>query len=188
MISAFFPPRVIPWPMFVGLLSAIATASLAGCGGAPVTTTFPPACPHAGILADAADITRYRPGGRDLTDLVLDGRITSVSGDCTREDRRTLIVTARATLQLTRGPAARGPIEPVPVFVAVSENGRLLDRQAYNVVPSFPGNSDTLTATTDDVTLKLPISPEKPGSAYDLVVGFQLTPDELAINRRRGPR
>jgi hypothetical protein len=169
------------------LALAATGAALAGCARA-VSNQFPPACPHAGILADAADITRFRPGGHDLTDMVLDGRITGVGGDCTREDGRTLKVTVHASVQLTRGPAAKGPVEDVPFFVAVSENGQLLDKQVYRIAPAFPRNSDTLSITTDDVSLTLPVSPDKPGSAYDLVVGFQLTPDELATNRRRGPR
>jgi hypothetical protein len=38
------------------------------------------------------------------------------------------------------------------------------------------------------VSLSLPLEPGKSGAAYDLLVGFQLSPEELALNRRRGPR
>jgi hypothetical protein len=179
------------------LLVATVLAALAGCS-APVTSTFPPDCPHAGVLADASDLTRYRPvgseagrpstGGRDLTDMVLDGQITGVSGACTRAARRELDVTVSVSMRLTRGPAARGPVGDVPFFVAVTENGQVLDKQIYHVAPGFAANADTVRLTSDAVSLNLPISPDKPGSAYDLVVGFQLTPDEVALNRRRGPR
>jgi hypothetical protein len=120
------------------LLVATFLAALAGCS-APVTSTFPPDCPHAGVLADASDLTRYRPvgseaggpstGGRDLTDMVLDGQITGVSGACTRAARRELDVTVSVSMRLTRGPAARGPVGDVPFFVAVTENGQVLDKQ-----------------------------------------------------------
>lgn len=172
-------------------------AVLAGCG-APLTNTFPPECPHAGVLADAADLTRYRPAGQgagapgaaghDLTDMVLDGQITGVSGDCTRASRRELDVSVTVSMRLTRGPAARGPVGDVPFFVAVTENGQVLDKQIFHVGPDFAANADTVRLTTDPVSLNLPVSAEKPGSAYDLVVGFQLTPDEVALNRRRGHR
>jgi hypothetical protein len=170
---------------------------LAGCAG-PVTTTFPPDCPHAGVLADAADLTRYRAigqqaggtgtAGHDLTDMVLDGQITGVAGACSRASRRELDVTVAVSMRLTRGPAARGAVGDVPFFVAVTENGQVLDKQIYHVAPGFTANTDTVRLTSDTVSLNLPISPDKPGSAYDLVVGFQLTPDEVALNRRRGPR
>ncbi|HST75022.1 MAG TPA: hypothetical protein VLJ20_06600 [Acetobacteraceae bacterium] len=176
------------------LPTAALLAALAGCG-APLTSTFPPDCPRAGVLADAADLTRYRSAGQeagasghDLTDMVLDGQITGVSGDCTRASRRELDVTVAVSMRLTRGPAARGPVDDVPFFVAVTENGKVLDKQIYHVAPGFSANADTVRLTSDAVSLNLPISTDKPGSAYDLVVGFQLTPDEVALNRRRGPR
>jgi hypothetical protein len=177
--------------------TAALLATLAGCGS-PLTSTFPPDCPHAGVLADAADLTRYRavgqeagaPGtaGHDLTDMVLDGQITGVSGDCTRASRRELDVGVAVSMRLTRGPAARGPVSDVPFFVAVTEGGKVLDKQIYHIAPGFAANADTVRLTSDPVSLNLPISVDKPGSAYDLVVGFQLSPDEVALNRRRGPR
>jgi hypothetical protein len=164
-------------------------ALLAGCGDMS-STTFPPACPHTGILADVADITRYRPGatGHDLTDLVLDGRITGVAGDCKRASLRQLDVTVKVSMTLARGPAASAGVEAVPFFVAVSEAGQILDKQVFRVLPEFSSNADTARLTSDAVTISLPIAPDKPGSAYEVVVGYQLTPDELAINRQRGPR
>jgi hypothetical protein len=167
----------------------VVPAVLAGCSGMS-SNTFPPSCPRAGILADAADITRYRPGaaGQDLTDMVLDGRITGVSGSCARDGSRQLDVTVSASITLVRGPAARSGMEDVPLFVAVSDEGQLIDKQVYRIVPGFAPNADTLRLTSDPVTIHLPVSRSKTGSGYNVVVGFQLTPDELAINRRRGPR
>ncbi len=172
----------------LGAALLLVASLLAGCRGGTPTATFPPACPGAGILADAADLTRYRSGGQDLTDMVLDGRITGVSGNCTRSDKDHLAVTLMVSMQLTRGPAARGATPPVPFFVAVSEGGRVLDKQVYRIVPGFAANADTIRLTSDPVTLELPVGPDKRGSAYDVVAGFQLTPEELALNRRRGPR
>ncbi|MCL2427947.1 MAG: hypothetical protein FWD12_01785 [Alphaproteobacteria bacterium] len=176
------------WPVLVRAgtaLPIVLLACLAGCGDSS-PTTFAPSCPRVGILPEAADLSLYRPGGGDLTDMVLDGRITGVVGDCRREDPRTLSVTARATIQLTRGPAARGRLAPVPIFFAITGNGRLLYRQTYNVMAQFAANSDTLTLTTDKVTLPgLPIGPGVPGSAYELWIGFLLTPEGIAYNRAR---
>ncbi len=162
--------------------------ALAGCVGA-VSDRFPPACPHAGILADAADLTRYRQGasGHDLTDMVLDGRITGVAGNCTRDGRLT-DVTVAVSMQLSRGPAAGRRRAEVPFFVAVSRNGEVLDKQIYRVVPGFAPNADSTRLTSDPVTLALPTSSSQRGSSFDVVVGFQLTPEEVAFNRRRGPR
>ncbi len=166
----------------------VACGGFAGCGGA-ASDEFPPACPHAGILADAADLTRYRQGaaGHDLTDMVLDGRVTGVSGVCSRNGRDT-DVTVAVSLRLARGPAAGAADLEVPFFIAVSRNGEVLDKQVYRVAPVFASNADTTRLTTDPVTLILPTRPSQPGSSFDVVAGFQLTPEEVAFNRRRGPR
>jgi hypothetical protein len=50
----------------------------------------------------------------------------------------------------------------------------------------FPANVDRLAMNSGDIELGLPVSPKKLGNAYGIIAGFQLTPDELAINRRAG--
>jgi hypothetical protein len=37
---------------------------------------------------------------------------------------------------------------------------------------------------SDEQSLVLPISSAKSGAAYTILVGFQLTPDQLELNRR----
>ena len=89
---------------------------------------------------------------------------------------------------LARGPAAGDEPIAVPFFVAVSRDGQILDKQTFRVIPSFDANSTTARVTSDEIDLNLPIDRQTLGSAYDVAVGFQLSPEELALNRRRGPR
>ena len=57
-------------------LAALALPLLSGCGGGG--EQFPPVCPRPAILRDAADLSRYRGTGRDITDSILEGRITGI--------------------------------------------------------------------------------------------------------------
>jgi hypothetical protein len=184
------PFRLVSRARVVLLLPLLAW--LAGCGSGADPNVFPPACPRAAILGDAADVTRYRPdagrGGQDLTDMVLDGRITGVSGKCVRGGEDTLEVTVTVGLELMRGPAMRGRSEEAPFFLAVSEGQRILAKQVYRLRAEFPANIDRVRLSSDPVNLSLPIESGRSGAAYDLLVGFQLSPEELALNRRRGPR
>jgi len=41
---------------------------------------------------DAADFSAYRGAGRDLTDLVLQARIVSISGNCKKDDKNHIAV------------------------------------------------------------------------------------------------
>ena len=182
--------RLVPYWPIPGTAALSLLASLAACGGGSLSDAFPPACPRAAILSDAGSIIRYRPqappGGQDLTDMTLEGRIIGVSGKCERESRTKLGVTISARMRLARGPAAQGRTVEVPYFVAVTEGQRILDKQVATVRADFPRNADQVRLSTDETHLTLPISREKSGSAYDVLVGFQLTPEELARNRQRG--
>jgi len=167
-------------PLLVGL------GVLAGCSSSG--EKFAPACPHVAILADAGDLTRFNGRGQDVTDMVLDGRITGVGGDCERGDAGILVTNIAVALEITRGPAAQGSTADFGYFIAVSRNGTILDKKVYSEHAEFPSNVNRLKLTGDKVELRMPITPTMSGAAYNVLVGFQLTPDELALNRKRGPR
>jgi hypothetical protein len=166
-----------------GLAAALAVPLLAGCGGAG--DEFAPACPRPAILRDANDLQRYRGSGRDLTDSVLAGRITGISGSCKRDGSNKVAATVSVGMELTRGPAATSRVADIPYFVAVTEGERVLDKQVYTLRAEFPENTDRLRLSGDSVDLALPVTSTKGADAYQVTVGFQLTPTELEANRQR---
>lgn len=181
-------PRTFPSRPTIDLAVLLLPAALAGCGDSS-QARFAPACPQAGIVRDAADLSRYNGGGRDLTDLVLDGRITGVRGACSPGDAKdTTKTTMNVGMELTRGPAARTRAMEVSYFVAVVEGERILDKRVFTLRPEFPPNTDRIRLTGDDIELNLPTTAAKSAAAYRVLVGFQLQPSELAQNRQRGPR
>lgn len=165
-------------------LPALLLLSACGAGG----DNFAPPCPGAAIVRDAADLSRYRGSGRDLTDAVLDARITGLGGSCKQDGPGIVSTTVQVGMELTRGPAATGRQAELAYFVAVVEGERILDKQVYGVRAEFPANTDKLRLTGDAVELRLPVTASKPVTAYRIQVGFQLTPLELEVNRRRGER
>lgn len=156
---------------------------LASCG--PEVNTFAPPCPRPSILRDANDLHRYRGTGRDLTDSVLEGRITDISGSCKRDGADAVAATVNVGIELTRGPAATGRTADIAYFVAVSEGERVLDKQVYQLRAEFPENTDRVRLSGDSVDLRLPVTDKKTAAAYQITVGFQLTPAELQANRAR---
>ena len=158
-------------------------AFLAGCGGSG--DGFAPPCPKPVILRDASDLQRFRGGGRDLLDTVLQGRITSINGVCKPGGAGRVAATVSVGLELMRGPAAPGRTAEVAFFVAVSRGERVLDKQVYAVRAAFPENTDRVRLSGDAVDLALPVSKDVGADAYQIAVGFQLTPEELAVNRAR---
>ena len=194
MSASMTAPAPAPIPRVRGTLSRLAGgalllglgATLSGCG--PDLPKFAPACPNTGIVLDAADVTRFKSTGTDLTDMVLDGRITGVSGKCSLDDLAHLRTTISVAMDLTRGPGTKSRRADVPYFVSVSRGDTILSKQVYVIPAEFDANADRLRLMGNQIDVILPVSDTLKGSDYRLQVGFQLTPEELAFNRRRGPR
>lgn len=165
---------------------------LLACGGGGETSA-PIACPRPSIPADAADLTRYRAGAiRDLTTLEFDARLNGLSGGC-RPARRNEAVELRVApnLVVDRGPAAQGRAVQVPWTVAVIDNETgepLAPPQRFTTTVIFGANETRASVEGQTVTIALPVSESRRATDYRVLVFLQLEQDELAQNRRRGPR
>ena len=170
------------------LFAAVSLVSLASCG--PDRNVFAPACPDVRFVQPLADLTRFRPGGgQDITDLVLQGRMQSVSGKCEYgETKDQLQTTVTVTLALQRGVAMQGRTADVAAFVAVTDGDVVRDKHVYSLHMELPPNIERTSFTSPPIDITLPISPTKSGAAYGIIAGFQLSPEELAINRRQATR
>lgn len=162
-------------------------AGLSGCGFGS-QEKFPPACPSLALLDDAADVTRYRGTGHDVTDVVLDGRITAVPADCRRDGTGFVKTTLRVRADLMRGNASTTRSASVGYLVSVTDGDRIVDQQDYTLNAAFASNVERVAVSGDDIELRFPVTRTKNASAYKIYVGFRLTPEELDINRKRGPR
>lgn len=164
---------------------------LGACGGGQDLT--PIACPRPSIPADAADLTRYRDGEvRDLTNLVFDARLNGLSGGC-RVGRRSRSIDLQIVpaFVVDRGPAAQGRAVEVPWTVAVLEEGGsepLGAPQRFSTTIVFGPNETRATVNGQSVTISLPVGETRRATDYRVLVYLQLDAEELAQNRRRGPR
>jgi hypothetical protein len=180
--------------MRVRVFAAALAAALpaAACGGGGRGGALPVACPRPGILADGADLTRWRPGPvRDLTTLVFDARITGLNGTCDRgRGDRSIEVTLTPAFSVERGPAGGGErLAELPWFVAVVGPGdEILQRQSFLERLSFSRGETRAAVEAEPVRLSLPVGEERRATDYRVFVSFELTPEEVAVNRRRGPR
>jgi hypothetical protein len=161
--------------------------SLSGCG--PARNAFPPVCPSFHMVPALADLTRYAGPGpaHDLPDLVLQARVVKLDGSCEPGDEPSELHTkVQVTLSIQRGPAMNGREADVPVFVAVTEGENVRDKKVFPVHLTFPPNVDRMTGTSAEIDMVMPISATISGASYGIIAGFQLSPDELAANRRAG--
>lgn len=170
----------------VRLAATLAIASLAaGCAG---SNKSPSSCPSVQVLADAADLTIFREGQQDITDMIIDARISGVPARCSAGDSGHVITTMSVALSVSRGPAAPSRDVQLQYFVAVANPDRIIEQQDYIVPISFPPNVDKMSYPGDEIVLDIPVVAGKPASSYSIYVAFRLTPEQLAFNRKRGPR
>ncbi len=167
------------------VLALLGAVLLAGCDTLP---KFPPACPTLALLRDAADLSRYAPGGHDIRSLTVDARIVAAPASCSFDSPTQVRATLRANFEVTRGPAANGRAIDLPYFVAVMDAGRIREEADYRLLGLFPPNTDTAQLSGQEVVLLIPVTKDKSAAAYQVFIGFRLTADELALNRQRGPR
>jgi hypothetical protein len=162
-------------------------AALAGCANFGKKEP-PAACPSVALLGDAADVTRYKGTGRDITDLLVDGRITSVPAQCRYGDKGSVYADLAVRATIARGPTTNLQQISVPIVVSVLDGDTILDQQDFAITATFPSNVDSVAASSNAIRLRLPNTAQKSAATYKIFVGFRLTPDELALNRKRGPR
>ncbi len=162
---------------------------LAGCSGVGRGPATPPApCPRITILGDGADLTRYQPGAiQDLATMTFDARLIGFQARCDYGRRREgVVVTLSAIFDVERGPVARTAEVTLPWFVAVTDanDSQLIDRQDFVTPVAFEGNVSRIRVTSRAAVLNFPAD-ERLVENHNVRLSFQLTPEELALNRRR---
>ena len=169
-----------------GLTPVLFGLALVSCG--PGRGQFAPACPVPGLVKPLAELSRYRGTSTDLRELVVRARIVDITGDCEPGDSNTVVTTAKVVADVVRGPAMQGDAIALPVFVAITDAGAINDKSLFWLPVQFAPNVDSARATSQEVRMEIPVTPQKSAAAYGIVAGFQLTPEEIAIWRRDNPR
>lgn len=162
-----------------GLAALLAVALLAGCSSKKPEA----ACPQGVIPSDAAKLTRFKDGpGRDLTDVVVEGQIQDILVQC-KYDKKMVDIDLQIAVLAARGPADRSRVAEFEYWVAIVDpQNNILRKEPFKVRFDFTDNRTRL-GTVESIEPKLPLADIKTAPDYQIVVGLQLTPDELAWNR-----
>lgn len=173
--------RVIP---LAALVSAVAGCGLFG-------KDVPSPCPRANILSDAASIVKYREGsGRDLTDVEFEGEITALSAKCEYvKDNSVIDMSVTVTIDVSRGQALASSEErKVIYFVSIVDrlNQQILNKAQFEVPFKFPSGRNRLsTGGNEQISERINLRPGRNGIDYEVLVGFQLSEEQLRLNRRQ---
>lgn len=160
---------------------------VAGCGSLDAVNPFKKktaqACPRAIIVHEASRLVAFRPGaGRDMTDVLFEARLPRISVACDRDDN-VVTVDSRVAMIAERGPANTNRKARIRYFVAVVDSAqRILNKGEFETELEFPTNVNR-GQTSEELTQRIPIASGAQARDYTIMVGFQLTPEQLAYNR-----
>jgi len=146
----------------------------------------PPGCPRTDFVSDLDHVTAFAEGAvGDLTDVRFDARLGGLSAVCNFE-RDELVMDIAFQVIATRGPANRDNQAEVTYFLAIAdETGAVIAKETFSNTLPFKGNLRRV-AITDEFAPRIPYPADKLIlNQYRVLIGFQLTPEQLAYNRRR---
>lgn len=165
---------------------ALAGLALTGCSGLGLGPKNPAeaalACPKVSIVRDLAEVTVFRPGGRDLTDLESRAALADFSGNCEYASDG-VTVNVNVYLVAERGPALTGNTAKYQYFVALAKPDESIASKAFfDTDVTFPSGQPR-AGSKEELAPKIPLPKDANAKDWKVYLGFQLTPEQLDFNR-----
>jgi hypothetical protein len=175
-----------PIPLF--LLLALAGCDQFRANEREALALLGPPCPPSGVLADAVAVSKLKAGSpvtgiQDPSVVIYSAEISRPVLECDYDRKAfTLSVDMAFTVRAVRGPAeaADPPLEFFVSIIDLDEN--VVAKNVYRYQPNFGANR-AVQWTQNVRNLVVPVTREARPGDFEILIGFQLTQDELAYNR-----
>lgn len=171
------------------LILAAASASLSACSSTQNFLAETPdnvgPCPSALSLYDAHRVVRFSGDDEVYDNVGFTGEILNVRSLCSYYDDRPIIANLEIDMGFGRGPAAIGDVAQYEYFVAVTRRDRaVIHTEVFPMTVRFRGDDDRVFLTETIEAISIPrAEATTSGSNFEILVGFELTDEELAYNR-----
>ena len=186
---------------FVAVLAGVfMSLPLMGCETLGLTSSQPPEtmivdfaapCPATAVLGDAAIVTKLKPGSPlqpNPANVVFTAEMAQSKLQCDyNREANKLSVDISFGIRAARGAAAQGPDPQLSFFVAIVDvDNNVISKKVFQAVPAMGGKPQN-TFTESINSFAIPLAMDKRPADYEILTGFQLTPEELAYNRAPRP-
>ena len=171
------------------LVCAAVAASLSGCTTVANTFGDQPEnigpCPSALALYDAHRVVRFEGEEQIYTNVGFTGEILGVRSLCSYYDDRPIIANLEVDMGFGRGPGASGDTGRYTYFVTITRTDlAVIHKETFPVEVRFDAGEDRVFRTERIDAISIPrANPGTSGANFEILVGFDLTPEELAYNR-----
>lgn len=142
-------------------------------------------CPFVKVLYDAGRYVEFKGGKEASANVGYSGEIQGISAGCAYKDDQPISVQMEILFELGKGPAAEGSQKTYRYWVAVTKrNDAVIAKQYFDLPVNFQPGQDRLYATDNIDQVVIPrAQTTTSGSNFEILVGFDVTPEMAAFNR-----
>lgn len=142
-------------------------------------------CPLVKVLYDAARYVELKDNREQFSAVGYTGEIQSLSSACQYKNAEPIRVQMEVLFALGRGPQAEGSSKTYRYWVAVTDRNRdVIDKTYFNLPVNFPAGQDRVLYTDTLKGISIPRASAKvSGANFEVLVGFDVTPEMVAFNR-----
>lgn len=156
----------------------------------PDGLTYDGNCPRVEVVPELRSYSDFADDGSTRPEaLVSRAMISNVQTSCSL-DKNSVTVDLKTTFSGTLGPQGRGaaadkPFFSYPFFVAVAAaGGKILTKEIYAASITYPPGRNS-HSYNENMRFILPMETRDQGRNQKILLGFQLSPDQLAFNRKQ---
>lgn len=142
-------------------------------------------CPFVKSLYDATRFVEFKDGREASAAVGFSGEIQGISAGCQYKDEEPIQVTMEVLFEMGRGPQAEGRQKTYRYWVAVTDRNRdVLHKETFDLPVTFPEGEDRVYVTEQIGSIVIPrASISTSGSNFEVLIGFEVTPQMAAFNR-----
>jgi hypothetical protein len=176
----------------LGAAAAFACLSAAACAHKNKESGIPGAdkdanvgpCPLMGVLSDAARLVEIK-GEEKFANVGYTAEIRNVSGLCRYVGTDPITMDLSVEMAFGRGPMAQSDTHTYRYWVAVARRDVApITKQYFDAVVKFPSGADRTGEIQHIEKITIPrANKDTSGTNFEILVGFDLTPEQLAFNR-----
>lgn len=143
-------------------------------------------CPLMGVLYDTARVVKFaQPNNQRYANIEFTGEMQGVRGLCRYVEADPIAMNMEIDMSFGRGPAATSDRQTYRYWVAVTRRGRApIEKVYFDVDVRFPRGEAVVTHRERIDQIVIPRANEEvSGENFEILVGFELTPEQLQFNR-----
>ena len=153
----------------------------------PLVAAYGVDCPRVGVVEDLNSLTQLSDDSGRIGTEISSARMASVQSQCAINDKN-VIVDMDIMFEGRMGPQGRAksddqPSFSYPYFIAITTpSGSITAKEVFTATVAYEPGQDTMNHA-EQLRQVIPLTGEYNPSDFEILVGFQLSPAELAYNR-----